>query len=593
MTAVLGAGTSAQALLTPPIPPVIHPSLHFAVSVIMWFLPLLAASAWPSVAAATLDLVPDVFDVSVHIADVGADEVTEGCAGGTTARRLVRFALRIRNAGPDDLLVGEPLCPECPTNPGAICANPLFFCSPAHGHAHFRSFVGAAMLDRNGVIVAEGQKFGFCLVDSECTAPATPQFTDCGYQGISAGCADVYLSGLGCQYVDITDVDLSNGPYTLQVAIDPLNVIAETDEPNNVTTLPVELCGVPSTCPVYTASDVPQAIPDSGTASSSINVPSGRAVSSVAIVGLRGTHTFVSDLAFRLRAPGGTEVTALDRVCGVDDDFHLDLDETACSDVTCPPTDGLPHRPSQPLAFDGVTAAGPWTLAVDDLAAADTGTLDGWGLRICSCGDGSLAAGEECDDGNGTNGDGCSDTCRLEACGPVPRVGCRRPDRSGRARILLRNDPDAARNELSWKWLPGSTTKAEFGAPAATTGYQLCVYRGTAPRLLLSLATPVGGSCGAGACWSETKNGFVLRDPAQTSGPFRRATLRGSSTPEKAQVFLQAKGPGVDLPPLSALTSPLTVQLVNRETGVCWDAEYSFPPAQRHDATRFSDSADP
>jgi cysteine-rich repeat protein len=35
------------------------------------------------------------------------------------------------------------------------------------------------------------------------------------------------------------------------------------------------------------------------------------------------------------------------------------------------------------------------------------------------CGNGSLEAGEQCDDGNTINGDGCSDTCQIEAatCG--------------------------------------------------------------------------------------------------------------------------------------------------------------------------------
>src|SRR5690606_21301711 len=34
------------------------------------------------------------------------------------------------------------------------------------------------------------------------------------------------------------------------------------------------------------------------------------------------------------------------------------------------------------------------------------------------CGNDALEAGEECDDGNTTAGDGCSATCRTEACDP-------------------------------------------------------------------------------------------------------------------------------------------------------------------------------
>jgi TonB family protein len=37
------------------------------------------------------------------------------------------------------------------------------------------------------------------------------------------------------------------------------------------------------------------------------------------------------------------------------------------------------------------------------------------------CGNGSLEAGEQCDDGNTTGGDGCSATCRIEVK-PPPRT---------------------------------------------------------------------------------------------------------------------------------------------------------------------------
>lgn len=49
-------------------------------------------------------------------------------------------------------------------------------------------------------------------------------------------------------------------------------------------------------------------------------------------------------------------------------------------------------------------------------------TCDGsgvWGPCICAgaCGDGAVDPGEECDDGNNENGDGCSADCVIEPCG--------------------------------------------------------------------------------------------------------------------------------------------------------------------------------
>ncbi len=53
---------------------------------------------------------------------------------------------------------------------------------------------------------------------------------------------------------------------------------------------------------------------------------------------------------------------------------------------------------------------GGWNL--DDVC------LVGWSASFALCGDGSLGAGEECDDGNAADGDGCSATCQDEAGGP-------------------------------------------------------------------------------------------------------------------------------------------------------------------------------
>ena len=50
-------------------------------------------------------------------------------------------------------------------------------------------------------------------------------------------------------------------------------------------------------------------------------------------------------------------------------------------------------------------------------------TLDDWaggipaGANQSNCGDGTVDPGEECDDGNNTNGDGCDSECVLEKCG--------------------------------------------------------------------------------------------------------------------------------------------------------------------------------
>ena len=98
-----------------------------------------------------------------------------------------------------------------------------------------------------------GHKQGFCLLDLEC---ATPQYT-CSYQGISAGCADVYGSQLGCQYLDITGI--APGNYTLRVTADPFARISELDEGDNVVSTPVTIPG-----PGTNACTTPVVIPAAG-----------------------------------------------------------------------------------------------------------------------------------------------------------------------------------------------------------------------------------------------------------------------------------------------------------------------------------------
>jgi subtilisin-like proprotein convertase family protein len=52
--------------------------------------------------------------------------------------------------------------------------------------------------------------------------------------------------------------------------------------------------------------------------------------------------------------------------------------------LPCPPTDGLTYKPVGLLSgFNGQTAAGTWTLSVQDNANQDGGSLTNWALELC------------------------------------------------------------------------------------------------------------------------------------------------------------------------------------------------------------------
>ncbi len=167
-------------------------------------------------------------------------EVREGCAVEGT-RRLLSFTTETRNLGPGDLVLGSP------------ATNPLFRWASCHAHFHFEQFAEYHLLDTNGNVVATGKKVGFCVEDVKSWSPtAKPQsLYNCNNQGLQAGWADVYASGLPCQYIDITGV--AAGDYMLQMIINPDALLPDANLDNNITLVPVRI--PPASCAVDPAND--------------------------------------------------------------------------------------------------------------------------------------------------------------------------------------------------------------------------------------------------------------------------------------------------------------------------------------------------
>ncbi|MFI5364735.1 MAG: proprotein convertase P-domain-containing protein, partial [Candidatus Binatia bacterium] len=153
----------------------------------------------------------------------------------------------------------------------------------------------------------------------------------------------------------------------------------------------LQVCPTGTTgCMQYTSTDVPHDVPDLGTITSTLTLPSGP-IGHLSVIGLHGTHTFDQDLVITLIGPDGTAVKLLDKNCGNAQNFDLSFDDSAPAssalNQNCNSSlinDGMAHLPEQPLAaFVGKDAGGTWTLQVSDTAAGDTGTLLGWGLQVC------------------------------------------------------------------------------------------------------------------------------------------------------------------------------------------------------------------
>jgi lysyl oxidase len=200
---------------------------------------LLFASTAVFAAPPEPDLTVEIRDISMDYgANVFPGDLSEGCAKSTTGVDLVRFGVRTTNRGSAPLILGDPGCPPCTLDPGAICQNPLFHCSPAggHNHPHYTNYARYELIDDDDQVVATGGKLGFCLLDSDCPQGIRPQYT-CTFQGLTPGCSDYYSPDLGCQYIDVTDVP--NGRYRIRVTLDPLGQIEEQNESNDVAIEPI------------------------------------------------------------------------------------------------------------------------------------------------------------------------------------------------------------------------------------------------------------------------------------------------------------------------------------------------------------------
>lgn len=123
-------------------------------------------------------------------------------------------------------------------------------------------------------------------------------------------------------------------------------------------------------------------------------LPQNGTITAITSVGVRISHTFVSDNAISLISPGGRVINLfLHRDNGTDDfgtgatncggtlTLFSDTAGTAIAAGT-PPYAGS-FRPEQPLsAVVGGPAAGLWALVVSDNVAADSGTVHAFSLNF-------------------------------------------------------------------------------------------------------------------------------------------------------------------------------------------------------------------
>ena len=160
--------------------------------------------------------------------------------------------------------------------------------------------------------------------------------------------------------------------------------------------------------------------------------------------------------------------------------------------------------------------------------------------------------------------DHISITVSYSLCATTAAVGCRTALKSV---LVIKDNTTNSKDKLTWKWIKGqSTTQAEFGDPTSTASIALCVYDNTG-LVGETLVAP-------GANWSVVSTkGWKFLDKSGSQDGIQKVVLSGS-TDNKAKALM--KGKGINLPDIApALTLPVTVQMVNSESGLCWQSVFN------------------
>ncbi len=160
------------------------------------------------------------------------------------------------------------------------------------------------------------------------------------------------------------------------------------------------------------------------------------------------------------------------------------------------------------------------------------------------------------------------------ACPSVPAVGCAAAPQSS----LLIKAQGGTRDKLLWKWNKGpAISPLEFGDPTDTTHYALCLYAGPSPIGAAHLP--------ASLAWKGNAKGFKFKDPFGVQSGIQTVILRGGDG--AAKILVKGKGESLPDPLSGVLPLPVTAQLVNSDTGTCWQSSYTAATVLANDGEQF------
>lgn len=161
----------------------------------------------------------------------------------------------------------------------------------------------------------------------------------------------------------------------------------------------------------------------------------------------------------------------------------------------------------------------------------------------------------------------------ADLCPAAPTSGCRTANKSV---LLIKDNGDDTKDKLIWKWIRGaSTLEPEFGDPSTSRSYSLCVYDGSG-RLISADVGPDPIK------WQDLK----YKDSGGSADGIQKIILKPSAT-GTTKVLVKGKGNNLPDATLGSLTFPVTAQVINDETSLCFEATYAVGNVIKNDATQF------
>ncbi len=178
------------------------------------------------------------------------------------------------------------------------------------------------------------------------------------------------------------------------------------------------------------------------------------------------------------------------------------------------------------------------------------------------CGNGTVDPGEECDDGNANDTDGCSLTCESP-CQATPRGTCRA---AGASKLLIKGNGSGDKDKLVWSWLKGPEIGiGDLSNPTTGSTYRLCLYPDGS--LLSTIDLPQ-------ASWSSNGDkGYKFQDKSSATGVAGAQVSTGGEGKSK----LKVKGSGAALPLMLLPASNYTLQMIDVASGNCWSSSFPAP----------------